>query len=167
MKFEINKETAFLKLGKAVQCLEDGKAYIVEIKKKTVKRSLTANAYYWTLVEKMAKGNKISTAYQHNLLLRRYGELEKMDGNLITIQIPEIAENENYADENETIHLKPTSQIKVSKNGTVYRTYLLLKGSHTFDNVQMHRLIEGTRDEAEQMGIEVLTLEEMARLRYE
>ena len=167
MVCEVTKDNVFAVLGQAVSSLEDGKTYIVEIKKKTVKRSLTANAYYWTLVEKMAKGNKISTAYQHNLLLRRYGELEKMDGNLITIQIPEIAENENYADENETIHLKPTSQIKVSKNGTVYRTYLLLKGSHTFDNVQMHRLIEGTRDEAEQMGIEVLTPEEMARLKYE
>ena len=167
MVCEVTKDNVFAVLGQAVSSLEDGKTYIVEIKKKTVKRSLTANAYYWTLVEKMAKGNKISTAYQHNLLLRRYGELEKMDGNLITIQIPEISENENYADENETIHLKPTSQIKVSKNGTVYRTYLLLKGSHTFDNVQMHRLIEGTRDEAEQMGIEVLTPEEMARLKYE
>ena len=44
------------------------------------KRSLDANAYYWVLIEKIAKLNKTSKNVVHNIMLERYGTLERMEG---------------------------------------------------------------------------------------
>lgn len=47
------------------------------------KRSLDANAYYWQLITKLAEASGISKNRAHNLMLRRYGKLEEVDGHLI------------------------------------------------------------------------------------
>lgn len=128
------------------------------------KRSLNANSYYWTILSDMAEINRISLNRQHNLLLRRYGQLEKIAGNIVVVDIPELEGNEELVDESETVHLKPTSRIKHSKNGTEYRTYIMLRGSHTYDSREMSRLLEGTISEAKAMGINTLTPEELSLL---
>lgn len=56
------------------------------------KRSLSANAYYWVLVSKLSDATHQSNAEVHNLLLRRYGVPETIDGELITTFVPEDAE---------------------------------------------------------------------------
>lgn len=128
------------------------------------KRSLNANSYYRTVLSAMAEINRISLNRQHNLLLRRYGQFERIDGNLITVEIPELDSNEELVDESETVHLKPTSRTVTAKNGTEYRSYLLLRGSHTYDSREMSRLLEGTISEAKAMGINTMTPEELSLL---
>lgn len=128
------------------------------------KRSLNANSYYWALLSEMASINRISLNRQHNLLLRRYGQLEKIADNIVVVDIPDIAGNESIVDESETVHLKPTARVRRSKNGTEYRTYIMLRGSHTYDSREMSRLIEGTISEAKEMGINTLTPEELSLL---
>lgn len=138
---------------------------MVEMKRYRKKRSVNANSYYWELVGKLAKANRITNNAQHNLLLRDYGSLERFDGQLLQIMIPDTEEGENRALESSTVHLKPTSHVKVSDNGTTYRSYVMIKGSSTYDSQEMSRLIDGTVQEAKQMGIETLPPEELKRMK--
>ena len=53
------------------------------------KRSLDANAYYWQLVTKLADKLNISKPYLHNILLRRYGRPEVIDGQMVFLVLPD------------------------------------------------------------------------------
>lgn len=125
--------------------LKDG---IYEVKPYHPKRSLSANALYWQMVTKMASSLRISNSYMHNQLLRRYGVIEEIDGQEVWIAVPDTAEAEKRADEDEIYHLKPTPKIYKSK-----RWYLLLKPSHEFNSAEMSRLIDGTASEMREMGL--------------
>ena len=141
--------------------------YAVEIKEHREKRSLDANAYYWTLLGKLHKALKISSTYCHNLMLRRYGTLERFDGKPVYLVIPDTDEAAERADEADTYHVKPTSSVRVGKDGKAYRTYMLLRGSHDYDTAEMSALIDGIVEECKQVGIETLTPLEIERMKEE
>lgn len=143
---------------------EAGKTYNVDIKEYRAKRSLNANALYWSVLTQFAKALGASNAYAHNQLLRRYGQLERYGEKLVYVVLPDTEEAERRADEAETYHLKPTSQVKEGKDGVMYRTYMLLRGSSTYDTAEMSRLINGLLDECRNMGLDVLTEQERALL---
>lgn len=128
------------------------------------KRSLSANAYYWTLCAKLAGVLGISNAHCHNLLLRRYGAIRTVDGERIVAFLPDTDEAYQKAIEAETYHVKPTSAVKVFKDGQPRRMYLLLKGSSEYDSKEMARLIDGLVTECKQVGIETLTPAEIAQM---
>jgi len=65
--------------------------------------------------------------------------------------IPDGADEKVLQDEQN--HLKPTSQTKVFADGTVRRTYMILRGSHDYDVKEMNRLIDGAVSEAKEMGV--------------
>ena len=46
----------------------------------------------------------------------------------------------------------------------MYRTYMLLKGSHEYDTAEMAALIAGLRNECTNVGIPVETPDEIANL---
>ena len=52
----------------------------ITVKKFRTKRSLDANAYYWQLLTKLADKLTVPNPCMHNMLLRRYGQLEEIDG---------------------------------------------------------------------------------------
>jgi hypothetical protein len=141
-----------------------GQPVSIKVKKKTEKRSLDANAYYWSLLNKLANVLKISNNYCHNVMLRRYGVLEEIDGKPWYVVIPDTEEAEKTADEADKYHIKPTSNVREGSDGIMYRTYLMLKGSHEYDTAEMSRLISGLVDECKQCGIETLSPLELARL---
>lgn len=60
-----------------------------DIKKHRKKRSLDANGYYWKLVAEIAEATKVSKNEVHNVLLRRYGQAQGIDGRLVTVYIPD------------------------------------------------------------------------------
>lgn len=128
------------------------------------KRSLNANAFYWELIGKLASALKTSRPELHNLMLRRYGVIEKVNGCLVTVEIPDTDEGERIANESETFHVKPTSQVRVSDQGQPYRTYLMIKGSHEYDTKEMSDLISGLVEECKAQGIETATPEEIERM---
>jgi len=132
--------------------LKPGK-YVVEIKAHRKKRTLDQNALYWATLGEIAKALRISTSKAHNLMLRRYGAVETIDGKTVKLVLPDTDEAAERADEAESYHIKPTSQVKAGTDGINYRTYLLLKGSHELDTAEMTRLIDGVKDEAKGMGI--------------
>ncbi len=55
----------------------------VEMKKYRKKRSLDANAYYWKLVTKLADKLGQTNAWIHNDMLRKYGQIEEVDGKIV------------------------------------------------------------------------------------
>lgn len=134
------------------------------ISKHKKKRSNDANGYYWLLLNKLSKKLKISLPYCHNIMLRRYGTLEEFDGKPVLIIIQDTEEASRKADETETYHIKPTSQVKEGSDGLMYRTYLLLKGSHEYNTAEFSNLISGLIDECRQVGIATATPNEVANL---
>lgn len=128
------------------------------------KRSLDANAYYWHLITKLAEASGISKSRAHNLMLRRYGKLEEVDGHLIYVVVPDDDEGECKALEAETYHIKPTAEVKVAGDGTPFRTYIMLRGSSTYDTDEMSKLIDGLVSECQEMGIETLPPHEIDRM---
>ena len=139
-----------------VESIKAGIMYVVEIKRHRKRRSLDQNAMYWSILGQLAKALRISDSRAHNLMLRRYGAVETIDGKTIKLVLPDTDEAAQRADEAESYHIKPTSQVKVGTDGINYRTYLLLKGSHDMDTAEMTRLIDGAMDEAKQMGLTLL-----------
>lgn len=161
LTFEIEESGAAMSIAQEFNNYEKLAIKISEFKKK---RSLDANSYYWLLLSKLSKKLKISLPYCHNLMLRRYGTLEEFDGKPVLILIQDTEESCRKADESETYHIKPTSQVKEGKDGLMYRTYLLLKGSHQYNTAEMSSLIEGLIDECKQVGIPTATPNEVANM---
>ncbi len=136
----------------------------VEIRKQRKKRSLDANAYYWKLASEAAEALHVSKPYIHNYLLRKYGQIEIIDGQGVYMVLPDTESAQKAIDEAQSYHLKPTSQVKEGKGGVMYRTYMMLKGSSEYDTKEMSRLIDGLVSECKEMGIETMPPEELERM---
>ena len=136
----------------------------VVLKQFRQKRSLDANCMYWSLLTQLADKMNVSNPFMHNYLLRRYGQPEIIDENLVYLVIPDSDEGAKKVDEAETYHIKPTSQTKMGKDGKMYRTYIMLRGSSSFDTKEMSTLINGLVDECRQVGISTITPDELERM---
>lgn len=136
----------------------------ISLKKWRNRRSLTANAYYWVLVSKIADYIHAPQGEVHNRLLRDYGQLEMVDGSLLTVMVPETQEAMARVDRAELYHLKPTGHMVEGKDGRQFRAYFVIKGSSEYDTKEMATLIDGAVQEAQEMGIETLPAEELKRM---
>lgn len=136
----------------------------INLEKWREKRSISANAYYWTLVGKIADLTHAPTSEIHNRLLRDYGQLEMVDGTLLTVMVPETDEAMKKVDRSTLYHLKPTSHVFESKDGRTFRAYFVIKGSSEYDTKEMSTLIDGVVQEAQEMGIETLPQDEVRRM---
>ena len=136
----------------ALEELKDCDLDIV-IKKHRKKRSLDANAYYWVLVTKLAKALNSSNPEVHNRLLRMYGEPELFDGIATYTTIPDTEEAEKKVNTSMDYHLAPTTQVRQGNDGVMYRTYRMLRGSHTYNTEEMARLIDGLIESCKEAGI--------------
>ena len=125
----------------------------LEIKKYKAKRSLDANAYYWTLITQLARIFEVSNAEQHNRMLQLYGYPEVIDEKHVLMVIPETEEAHDKVMKAEEYHLKPTSDVREVNDGIMYRTYILMRGSRTYNTEEMARLISGVITECKDAGI--------------
>lgn len=132
----------------------------LEIKRHREGRSLNANAYFHKLCDLIAKVVNASAIKVKNMMLARYGQIDKDVSHLIM-------EDDIDCTELETIHLRPTGHTKVMDNGKLYQVYLVIRGSHTYDTKEMSQLIDGTVSEAKALGIETLTPAELERIKVE
>lgn len=123
------------------------------------RRSLNANAYYWTLVGKIAGRLGITNAKAHNILLMRYGSLELFGERLVYVSLPDTEDAEKKALENEYFHVRPTTHTRGNT-----RFWVMMKGSHEYDTQEFSRLLNGTIDEAKELGIETLPPDEIERM---
>lgn len=125
----------------------------IEIKKHREKRSLSSNAYFHVLVDKIRQALNISMAECKNNLISEYGQVQMLpDGEQM---IYKTNAPEEYMKQLETIH---TKCVKVTEeNGKNVYFYRVYRGSSTYNSEEMAKLIQGTVDEAKELGIETLT----------
>lgn len=126
------------------------------------KRSLNANAYFHVLAGKIAEATGQSLAEAKNRLIADYGQQERIeDGGIMTVTMLASIPWERL----ESLHVQPTKATKVMDDGRLYRAYIVMRGSHTYDTAEMSRLIDGTVEEAKALGIETMTPEELDRMK--
>lgn len=142
-----------------------GKELRLVLKQWHRKRSLNANNYFYLLVGKLADRLNVSKSYIHNLMLRKYGQIQTIDERPIYVVIPESEETQAKVDEDDYTHLMPTAEVKIGKDGKAYRTYLMLKGSHELNSKEMGLLIDGLVADCKDAGIDTMTPDEIAELK--
>ena len=139
----------------------------IRLKQHRDKRSLDANAYYWVLLTKLAKVHGWANSEAHNRMLRRYGQIERVDGNLIAVYLPDTKETERDVLNKVEYHLSPLRKTAVTKYGEIKRIYILLRGSSTYDTEEMAHLISGLIQDCRESGIpdsEIMTPFEKQKL---
>ena len=134
--------------------------YEIDIHKIRKQRGLTANAYYWVLIDKIAKVLGSSKQEVHTEMIRRYGTL-KTDENGDRYIFP-------LAPEKDPKGIAPYTLRIAEKelNGKPAIFYAVLKGSSEMDNSEFNALLQGCRSEAADLDIEVMTPKEIAELEY-
>lgn len=140
--------------------LKVGEEYDISIKKRG-KRSLNANNYHWSLCEKIAKALSTSKYEVHNQLMIDYGT-DWLDSNGDHVYAL-MKDNDAYM-RYETTHYRPTDATE-DRKGTMYRWFVLLTPSHLMDKKQMSELIDGTVHEAQELGIDTRTPDEIERIK--
>ena len=125
--------------------------YVCKIKPFKKRRSLDANAYFHVLIDKISKALGKSADEIKTQLVFDYGTIASDEHGLkagfkALKEVP-ITRFFKYA--------KPIGECV--ENNKTFVKYLIYKETHTLDSAEMARLIEGTIDEAKQLGIETLT----------
>jgi len=138
--------------------MED-KEITLETKISRNKRSLNANAYFHVLVGKIAEKLTISKAKAKNILLGKYGQREMVDDGPLIISI---LENVDMY-EREDIHCIPVGHGVV--NGRDFTHWSIVRPSHEYDTKEMAALIDGTIEDAKELGIETITPAELERMK--
>lgn len=126
----------------------------VTIKKYREKRSLSQNAYAWTLITKIAQSinppmNKEEVYVE---MLKRYGQ-----GGIISVQKDKVSDVMRAFD-----YYIPKGEGQV--NGKEFLHLMVYVGSSQYDTKEMSTFISGIVEEAKDLGIETMTPQELAML---
>lgn len=152
-----------------------------EIKEKKKARSLNANSYFWVLVNKIAKKQHISDTEVHDKLLSENIAYFKNEEGGIDWKVSPIEPNKYgliveqikddyayYLDSKMKVSLQKESgdlvKDKANHEVVMGRVYWHIKGTHQMDTKEMSRILESTVFEANELGIEVMTPNEIAEL---
>ena len=126
----------------------------VTIKKHRERRSISSNAYLWTLIGKIAEAitpplNKDEVYIE---MLKRYGQ-----GGIVSVQKDKADDVLRAFD-----YYVPKGEGKV--NGKEFVHMMVYVGSSKYDSKEMYLLIQGVASEAQELGIETLTPSELMQL---
>lgn len=119
-----------------------------ELKEKRERRSLTQNAYYWAMLNKLARALHMPDGEVHLNMLRDWGVSEVF---VVSKEVP----LDDY--------FKYYDRLSVIGDAVTVKVY---KRSSQMDSAEFSQLIEGMREECEAQGIDVMTPEEIARLDF-
>jgi len=135
------------------------KPYICEIKPYRKRRSLDANAYFHVLVDKISKATNRSSEDIKTQLVFDYGTIARDERGLKAgfKALKDIPMTQFFK------YAKPIGEC--IENGKTFVKYLIYKETHTLDSAEMATLIDGTIEEAKQLGIETLTPIELENLK--
>lgn len=131
----------------------------IKLEKYRRKRSLDANAYFHLLVGKIADIQRISKPRCKNILLGRYGQRETENGKPVVISVL----SEIDLMEREDLHTIAIGYGQVGDKEFTH--YAVIRGSRTYDTREMSVLIDGTVEEAQALGIETMTPDELLRMK--
>ena len=146
VSFAIEDEEAIAKLEK-----DKDKILVLETKRHSDKRSLNANAYFWVLCDKMAKVLRTTKEAIYSLQLSRYGVFVDLD-----IERPAMSLLQGkFRYIEEVIEDRLTESDRITA-----RCYF---GSSSYTKEEMARLIDGTVEDAKELGIDTWTPDEIER----
>jgi hypothetical protein len=129
---------------------EDGK--IFEVKEKKARRSLTQNSYYWAMVNNISSVMRLENGYVHFLMLQRYGVYE-----VVSVR----------SDIDVSGYFKYFTEIGHGRvKGKDFTHYKVFKGSSQMDSKEFSVLIDGVRQECEELDIPTLTKDEISQLKF-
>lgn len=129
----------------------------VEVKKHRNRRSLSANAYFHVLVNKIAAERGDGDEAAKAALVVEYGALAKdADGLTVGFKLPATVDVS-------TIYPYVKCFDTREENGKLFKCYLVYKQTHLMDSKEMARLIDGAIEVAKELGIETDTPEQLAR----
>jgi len=122
-----------------------------EIKEWKKRRSLNANAYAWVLISKIADSLRLSKEEVYLSMLKHYGQSE-----IVSV----------LSDIDVSSYFKYYEEIgRANLQGKEFIHYRIYKGSSEFDTREMAILIDGIIQEAENLGIDTLSENEINRLK--
>lgn len=125
---------------------------LFEVKEHKEKRTLTQNAYMWSLINEIANKMRLSKEDTYLKMIKDYSQ-----SMLVTIRADiDVSKFFKYYEfERET---------KI--NGVNFKIYKVYEGSSQMDKNEFRVLLDGVIQEAQQQGICTLTPNEVARLRW-
>lgn len=127
----------------------------IMVEKLKKKRSLTANAYFHMLSDRLAEKLKNTKPYQKNYLMQQYGQKElDENGNQVSIWVSDNIPILNRSD----IHC----EILGYKDNFI--KYGVLRPTRTYTSAEMAILIDGTVEDAKEQGIETLPPKQIERM---
>lgn len=112
------------------------------------KRSLDSNRYLWKLCDLIAKKIQSDKDSIYKMELERYGVFE--DISIRSDAVERFCKDNKYTD--------------VRYTGDGWTVVRMFYGSHCYDSKEMSELITGVCADAEELGIEVLPPDELARM---
>jgi hypothetical protein len=136
-----------------------GKELDVEIKQHRKKRSLSANAYCWVLVDKIAARSGVDKTSVYRETIRNIGGVS----DIVCCQDRAVEALRSGWQAHGVGWITETMPSKLEGCTNV----ILYYGSSTYDTAQMSRLIDLLVIEAKELGIETATPQELDRLREE
>ena len=136
-----------------------GKELDVEIKQHRKKRSLSANAYCWVLVDKIAARSGVDKASVYRETIRNIGGVS----DIVCCQDRAVEALRSGWQAHGVGWITETMPSKLEGCTNV----ILYYGSSTYYTAQMSRLIDLLVMEAKELGIETATPQELDRLREE
>jgi hypothetical protein len=124
---------------------------VFEIKEHKERRSLTANAYAWSLIGKIADVVRSSKDEVYLDMLRKYGQSE-----MVSV-LSELDVDGFFK------YYEPIAEVTLQ--GKRFTHYKIYKGSSEFNSREMAVLIDGIVSEAKELEIETLPPYEVERLK--
>lgn len=129
------------------------KQLLIELKKYNEKRSLTANAYFWALCGEIAKALGSTKDVIYILMLKDYGVFNTVE--VSCEALPILSNYFRLVEEDYTFY---------TDEGKRFSGVRCYKGSHEYDSAEMAALINGTVQQARDLGLSTYPQEVVDRL---
>ncbi len=123
----------------------NGKTYELTAKVFRKARTIQANAYFHKLCNKLAAVLGVDDDEMKVHLVLKYGTVAEKDGVPVTITLPKAVDPKDFY-----------RYAKWMEGDEYTDTYLLYKQTHTLDGSEFSRLISGTVEDCQELGIETL-----------
>ena len=134
------------------QQMNQNREKLFEVKEHKEKRTLTQNAYMWSLINEIANKMRLSKEDTYIKMLKDYSQVAK-----VTVRADiEVSRFFKYYE------FERVTQI----NGVNFNIYKVYEGSSKMDKNEFRVLLDGVIQEAQQLGICTLTPNEIERLRW-